>query len=461
MTHSSLGISVPHILLPKSSVDLSKWAVVACDQYTSEPEYRQEVADIVEDAPSTLNIIYPEVYLEEPNKAQRIERIQMYMKDYVENVLEDKWPCFVLVDRKTSHVASRKWLVVALDLEAYDYSVGSQTLIRATEWTILDRLPPRIQIRTWAPIESPHIMVLIDDEEKTVIEPLFADTTSYETLYDTDLMMNGGHIIWYKISDEQKIQNVMTALEKLSDKKTFAKKYTVGDEKWVLLFAMGDGNHSFATAKAIREEKKKTLSGDDYENPRSAAGFHPARFALVELVNVHDEGLEFEPIHRVLFDAEQENFFAEMEKYFQAQWSEVLISRYPSKEEMKANLPNGQAGLKPSTSDHHYIQFVYEGVWGIIDIAHPKLNLEVGNLQAFLDTYLKQFATTKIDYVHGEETTMNLGQRPGNMWFLLPIMDKKDFFKTVVVDGALPRKTFSMGEAEEKRFYLECRKILK
>ena len=450
----SLWIAVPEILLPNSSVDLEKRAVVACDQYTSEPEYREEVMDIVGDDSSTLNIIYPEVYLEEENKVQRIQRIQSYMKDYLDHVLENKWSCFVLLDRKTAHTESRKWLVVALDLEHYDYSVGSQTLIRATEGTIVDRLPPRIQIRNGAPIETPHIMVLIDDPDKMVIEPLFANRANLQKLYDFDLMMNGGHATGYQIDDEQQIQGVISALEKLAEPKLFQQKYSVRPDKGVLLFAMGDGNHSLATAKAIREEKKKTLTPDQQQN-------HPARFALVELVNVHDEGLTFEPIHRVLFGVDQSDLFAKMQHYFQKinQNSVVNIYTYPTAEEMNKYLSIDREIWNPLSAEHHFIRFVHSGTFGILELVRPNLNLEVGNLQSFLDDYLKNNPQVKIDYVHGEETTMTLWSREENMGFILPIMDKGDFFKTVVVDGALPRKTFSMGEAPEKRYYLECRKI--
>lgn len=443
--YSHLWIAIPKILLPAPSVDLKKWAVVACDQYTSQPTYREEVAGIVGEAPSTFHIIYPEVYLEEEDKIQRIEKIHHHMVNYLATSLTELWPCLVLLDRKTSHTSSRKWLVLTLDLEAYDYSPDSQTLIRATEWTILDRLPPRIQIRNGAPIESPHIMVLIDDPDRTVIEPLFADVSHYTRLYDTDLMMSGGHITGYQISDEQKISQIVDALTDLAQPQVFQQKYAVGAEKGVLLFAMWDGNHSLATAKAIWEEKKKTLNQDQRSD-------HPARFALVELVNVHDTWLTFEPIHRVLFDVDVDALFADMKRYFSEQDSDLVISHYSSAEEQ-------QQSLKESSSDHHYIRFVAPWTFGILDIVHPKLNLEVGNLQAFLDQYLQQHSQVKIDYVHGEETTIDLWSQPGNVGFLLPIMDKGDFFKTVIVDGALPRKTFSMWEAEEKRFYLECRKI--
>ncbi len=444
-TFPTIWIAIPEILLPNDFVDLEKRSVVACDQYTSEPEYREEVADIIGDEASTLNIIYPEVYLEESDKPQRIKRIQTYMKDYLDGILENKWHCFVLLDRKTAHTNSRKWLVVALDLEHYDYSVGSQTLIRATEWTIVDRLPPRIQIRNGAPIETPHIMVLIDDPEKTVIEPLFADRANLQKLYDFDLMMHGGHVTGYQIDDEKKIQQVISALEKLAEPKVFQQKYGVGEDKGVLLFAMGDGNHSLATAKAIREEKKKSLNDDQKKN-------HPARFALVELVNVHDEGLLFEPIYRVLFGADHADLLEQMQKFFQAQGSKLTVSPFTSKEELTKH-------LKPSSAEHHYIRFARAWGFGLLDIENPKLNLEVANLQSFLDQYLKNNPKVKIDYVHGEETTEKLWSRDGNISFTFPGISKHSLFQSVIIDGALPRKAFSMGEAAEKRFYLECRKI--
>lgn len=443
---SNIWINVPEIYLPKQWIDLQKRAVVACDQYTSQPEYRKEVQNFVGQNPSTYNIIFPEVYLEEEWKDKKIENIQKNMNTYIqEGILENQWNCFILVDRKTSHTPSRKWLIVGLDLEKYDYSIGSQTLIRATEWTILDRLPPRIEIRKDAPLELPHIMVLIDDPEKTVIEPLFDTLGKHPKTYDTDLMMNGGHITWYKIADEDSIQNIITQIEKLANKETFTEKYNVKTEMGVLLFAMGDGNHSLATAKAIWEDKKKWLSESEKEN-------HPARFALVELVNIHDNGLVFEPIHRVMFNVQAETVEQEMEIYFKTQWSEIHRENYQTFEEMKQN-------IKKSDESIHYFCMMYTGKYSIVSIRNPKLHLEVANLQSFLDTYLTTHIQSKIDYIHGENITEQLGTKEGNMWFILPIMDKKEFFPTVIVDGALPRKTFSMGESEEKRYYLECRKI--
>ncbi len=443
---TDIWIKIPNILLPKKEIDLNKRAVVACDQYTSEPEYRNELAEKIGNLPSTLHITYPEVYLEESDKPQRIQKIQENMDKYIsEWILEDIGECMILIDRKTSHTNSRKGLILALDLEAYDYSKESQTLIRATEGTVIDRLPPRIQIRKDASIELPHIMVLIDDENKTVIEPLFNTKEKYTKIYDTELMMNWWHIKWYKIDDKESLNQIISAIRALAQKEVFQKKYNVGNEKWVLLFAMWDWNHSLATAKAIREEKKKSLTETEKSD-------HLSRFALVEIVNVHDEWLTFEPIHRVLFNVNPTNVLTELDKFSHNIGSSVQIQEFDTKAEMKNNLKKPEENIQ-------YIHFVYNNKYGNITITNPKLNLEVWNLQLFLDDYIKSHPDTKIDYIHWEETTEKLWSQPNNMGFWLPIMDKKDFFKTVVIDWVLPRKTFSMGESEEKRFYLECRKI--
>lgn len=444
----SIGVKMPEIYLPDSSVDWNKRSVVACDQYTSQPDYWENVKAHVWDAPSTLNIIFPEVYLEDGNEDERISDIKSNMTKYLDQwILQNKWYGFVYLDRQTSQVRSRKGLVMALDLEKYDYNKGSQTLIRATEGTIVDRLPPRIKVRDGAPFELPHIMVLIDDPKKQVIEPIADELDKHTKLYDFDLMMEWGHISWYQINDEETVNRIVNGLINLADKEVFKTKYGVGDDLGVLLFAMGDGNHSFATAKAIWEEKKKSLSPEEMLD-------HPARFALVEINNVHDIGITFEPIHRVLFNVNNEDLFAKMQEYFLSVGSELLIERYDTKEETKEN-------MKESNSNMHYCRGMDKEWYMILWIKNPKLNLEVWNIQSFLDQYLKVNPEVKIDYVHGEEVTEQLGRKVGNLWLLFPIMDKSDFFKTVVVDWALPRKTFSMGEAEEKRFYLEARKIIK
>lgn len=423
---TDLGVKIPEILLPTEGSNLNSWAVVACDQYTSEREYWENVKEIANGNPSTLNIIFPEVYLEDGDSDTRINNINQTMQQYLDQqVIKGIEDCFVLVDRKTSHAESRKGLMLALDLECYDYTKGSSTLIRATEGTVIERLPPRIKIRQNAPIELPHIMVLIDDPEKTVIEPLFKKVDQLGKLYDFELMMNGGHIKGYKVSSESDMNAIANALSVLSQSDTFRKKYNISRDKAVLLFAVGDGNHSLASAKGHWENIKACLSEEEQQN-------HPARYALVEMVNVHDDGLVFEPIHRVIFNVDSENLLKEFTAFY------------------KSSVHNGQS---------HSFRFITPKGEGTIVIDNPINNLEVGTLQVFLDQYLKTHPEVKIDYIHGEDVVTKLGSQPGNMGIYLPSMNKTDLFKTVILDGALPRKTFSMGEAEEKRFYLECRKI--
>lgn len=389
------------ILLPREGIDLNKWAVVACDQFTSEPEYWDEVATYVGNEPSTLRIILPEVYLESPNKEARIEKINATMKDYLDSgILREGFEGLMLVERETRK--KRRGLAVALDLENYEYTKGSKTLIRATEGTVESRIPPRLEIRKNALVELPHIMVLIDDPNKTVIEPLFEE--NLEKVYDFELMMRGGHIKGWKIDDQNLVEKINQNLEKLISSDGF-------------LFAMGDGNHSLATAKAHWNNIKNNLSEEEKIN-------HPARFALVELVNVHDEGLEFEPIHRVIFGVESDK----LENFLAGEGKEVKM--------------------------------VSNGEEKIIRLKEVGSNLVVGDLQKLLDEFLEQNLEVKIDYVHGEEAVKKLAVGK-NVGFILEEMKKEELFPTVEKDGALPRKTFSMGEAEEKRYYLESRKIVR
>lgn len=439
----TIGITCPEILLPAKDVPLTTWAVVACDQYTSQPEYWHEVEDLVDDVPSTLRLIFPEVYLEDPDSAQRIEAIRQAMNRYVEEgILQPMAPGFVYLDRQTSHAPSRKGLMVAVDLEQYDYRPGAQSLVRATEGTVLDRLPPRIKVRENAPLELPHIMVLIDDPEQMVIEPLSAQTDALEKLYDVDLMMNGGHVTGFRVNDEHLIQQIQTAIERLASPQAFKDKYGVGDEHGVLLFAVGDGNHSLATAKACWEQLKPTI-------PAEAREDHPARYALVELVNVHDKGLVFEPIHRVVFNIDSQELFEA--------WTS--LSPNASKSRFENKEAACQEAERRRKANVHAIPFVDAQGYGVLTMKNPQLNLEVGTLQAFLDDFLKAHPEAKVDYIHGDDVVNTLGSQEGNMGFLLPAMEKTDLFRTVILDGVLPRKTFSMGEAEEKRFYLECRRI--
>jgi len=436
-TFDKIGIQIPQVWLPRPGTNLHKWAVIACDQFTSQPEYWQSVEEIVGTAPSTLHLVFPEVYLEAPGADTRIQHIQSSMQQYLRKELLLPHEGMVYVERRVGDKL-RRGLVLALDLECYDFNKGSQSLIRATEGTIIERLPPRIRIRQGAALELPHILVLIDDPDRTVIEPLGAAKDRLVPRYDFELMLDSGHLAGYGVTDPDLEAQVIRALEALADPAQFSQKYGVGSEQSVLLFAMGDGNHSLATAKAIWEQIKSQVGLD-----------HPARYALVEIENVHDEGLAFEPIHRVLFGL-QRDVLAELQAHFGADYSYAPVA---GKLEMTFKV-DAAAGQVPQQ-----IGVVTPGGYGVISIASPTANLPVGTLQTFLDGFLKKGGAEKIDYLHGSDVLCQLGVQPGNVGFYVPGMEKGDLFKTVILDGALPRKTFSMGEAHEKRFYMECRKI--
>jgi hypothetical protein len=437
-----LALHVPTILFPRPGIDLTRWAVIACDQYTAEPEYWEAVDQLVGSAPSTLRLILPEVYLGKEGEAARITAINAAMEQYlVDGTLQDLPPGFVLLDRQTAHAPSRKGLMVALDLEHYDYLPGARTLIRATEGTILDRLPPRIRVREKAPVELPHIMVLIDDPEGTVIEPLF--DWNLPPLYDFPLMQNGGRLCGWHVADPALVDQVGRALARLADPQRFTARY--GSEQ-VMLYAMGDGNHSFATAKAIWEQLKAAAPD------RAAIMAHPARHALVELVNIHDPGLEFEAIHRVLFGVDADDLLACARAHFAAAGTPCRVDWFADSE-------SAAAALAAAPARSHALPFVAGGRQGLLTIVRPHLTLAVATLQEFLDAYLAEGTHGHIDYIHGDAAVRRLGAAADAVGFLLPALSKHDLFRTIVHDGALARKTFSMGEADEKRFYLECRRI--
>ncbi|HEY5673755.1 MAG TPA: DUF1015 domain-containing protein [Malonomonas sp.] len=442
MVFEKIGVQVPQILLPKPASDMQKWAVIACDQYTSDRGYWQRLAEQTAGSVTTLKLIFPEVNLEDKDAEQRIAAINRTMEQYLaDGSLVEQPPGFILIDRKTCEVESRKGLILALDLEQYDYNKGAQSLIRATEGTILDRLPPRIKVRQNAPIELPHIMVLIDDPQRTVIEPLFKETL--EKVYDFELLENGGHLKGYRIDQPELINQVVAALEKLADPAAYRAKYKVDDA--VMLYAMGDGNHSFATAKAIWEKLRAEATD------KTAIMNHPARYALVELVNIHDAGLEFEPIHRVLFGIDAEQLQAQMTSFFAERGTPMTFTAC-------ADLPAAQA-LAAKAQNAHAFPVVFAGQFGVCTIANPEYTLAVATLQACLDRFLQDNPAARIDYIHGTKAVTELGSASDGAGFYLPAISKHELFKTIILDGALPRKTFSMGEADEKRFYLECRRI--
>ena len=415
------------ILLPQNC-DLSLWSVVACDQYTSQPEYWQRVEERVGRAPSALRLILPESCMEGPNVETDIMEINTTMTRYLREGRFKEYPDSIFyVERTLDCGKTRRGLVGMVDLEQYDYEPGSGAPIRATEGTVLSRIPPRVAVRKNAPIELPHVMLLADDPGKTVIEPLSAKTGEMEPLYDFELMEQGGHIKGWKLGEKEQEQ-VFAALEALADPAAFRERYGLKEDLPVLLFAVGDGNHSLATAKECYERAKKLTPPDQWASL-------PARYALCELVNLHDESLEFEPIHRVVFGVKPEDLL------------DGLMARYP-----QAMQGRGKG---------HGLFFVASR-WsrGEITIPNPQQQLPVGTLQVFLDEYCAAHPKARIDYIHGADVAQKLAEeREDAIAFLLPPMGKEELFPTVIHDGVLPRKTFSMGEAHDKRFYLEARKI--
>ena len=396
------------ILLPKG-VEMEKWSVVACDQYTSQPEYWDAVRREVGDAPSTLKMILPEAELEQAAPAAARKEMERYLS---EGLFETLPHSFIYLQRTQSDGKLREGLIGALDLECYDYRKGSSTLCRATEGTVEERLPPRIRVREGAPLELPHIMILIDDPEKTVIEPLMEQCQNKAPIYDFSLMQGGGHIKGYQITAENS-DGIASALDALK-----------GEGTHPLLYAVGDGNHSLATAKAIYAKLKERLGED--------ALCHPARYCLVELVNIHSPALTFEPIHRVVFDTDLSDLTAFLEK----------------------------EGLEQGTKGEQEIKVVCKGQKTAYSFTKTTSALAVGTLQNALDSYLSAHAG-RVDYIHGEDVVEQLTAKGDAVGFILPPMEKGMLFPAVAEDGALPRKTFSMGHAADKRFYLECRKIVK
>ena len=373
-----LGFYPADILLPKDA-DMTKWAVVACDQFTSQPEYWQAVEETVGDAPSTLRLILPEAKLNDPDVDTHIADINGAMNRYLaEGVFQTLPGSLFYIERTQSDGKVRHGLIGMVDLDQYDFTPGSGALIRATEGTVLSRIPPRVRVRQDAPVELPHVMLLIDDPDRTVIEPLTAASGEMEQLYDFDLQQGGGHLKGWKLTDAQ-MDAVADALAAMCTPEAMEKKYGLKDAA-PLLFAVGDG----------------------------------------------------EPIHRVLFGVEPE---------------QVL-------EAMKAAYPGAHEG----EGEGHTIAYTYAGHTGTITVPNPRMQLAVGTLQTFLDAYLKEHGG-EVDYIHGDEVTDELGSKSGNIGFKLPAMGKEQLFKTVMADGVLPRKTFSMGHAQDKRYYVEARKI--
>lgn len=387
------------MMLPKK--DFEKWSVVACDQYTSEQKYWDDVKAIVGDYPSALNIILPEIYLSDDNTPY-INSINANMKKYIEEDVFATYDNAMIYVERESNGTKRLGIVGVIDLEDYDYNKGTNALIRATEQTVLERIPPRVAIRKDALLEMPHVMLLIDDKDKKVIEPLENKKSEFDTAYNFDLMQGGGHIEGYFI-DENTQNDVQNALESL-----------LSGSSNDMLFAVGDGNHSLATAKECYRQNPTKLN----------------RYALVEIVNIHDKSIEFEPIYRVMFNIDADDF---MNKFLEAH----AVSNGDNTQDFECVTKNG--------SEHITVKATAE--------------LPVGTLQVFIDEYLKENPQVKIDYIHGEDVVYDLCKEDNTLGFIFEGMGKDDLFPAVKSDGSLPRKTFSMGHAHDKRYYIESRKI--
>ena len=430
------GFRLPRMLLPRQDVNLAQWAVIACDQYTSEPEYWQRVASEVGDAPSSLQLIFPEVFLGAADAPERIERIQASMQRYLASGVFREHDGAVLVERSMGG-RTRRGLMLELDLEHYNFQQQSASLIRPTEGTMVARLAPRIAVRRGAQLELPHILVLIDDPQRTVIEPLAAQRKGLSKLYETALMLGGGHVTGHAL-DAAATESALRALRALADPQTFASRYGVPPGTPVMQFAMGDGNHSLATAKSLWDEIKAAVGLD-----------HPSRYALVEVENIHDAALEFSPIHRVLFGVSGDVRQALASEF----GARLVCTDVPSAAAMRERVQEAQSPIQSAGLIGPGARF------SVIEIQDPPTPLAVGTLQAFIDSLIARGGARDVDYVHGDAVLERLSMSDGNVGFHLATVAKGELLRRVVHDGPLPRKTFSMGEADEKRFYIEARRI--
>ena len=447
------GIRVPEILLPKN-IDVKSWSVIACDQYTQDLDYWKKAEAAAAGKPSTLNLILPEVYLISPDKPATIEKIRKTMKSYIaegagsqNSVFDTERNCMVYIERKTAFGRMRRGLVTQIDLETYEWKPFSKANIRATEATIVERIPPRMEIRRGAALELPHIMLLVDDKDDLLVGGAGTAVRSKTPLYSGELMCNGGEITGWAVESDSEIAGVTEAVAKIAEAKRAADGST-------FLFAVGDGNHSLATAKAVWDEYKEKLiaEGADDTTLRDC----PVRYALVEIVNIYDKGLTFEPIHRVIFDCDVEGLIKTLAEKLGGSVSEV------------SDAGELEAAVKASHAD---FGFAYKagGAQKYVLLKTGITELAVARLQPEIDEFLKSATAVtsasakkaEIDYIHGSDEVLKLGERENAVGILLPPIAKDSFFETISGRGPLPRKSFSMGEADEKRFYLECRRLFK
>ena len=417
------------ILLPAAGVPLDPWACIAVDQFTSQPEYWQRAEHLADGKPSTLHIVLPEAYLGTPQEAERLESIRRTMEEYRKSVLTRKVHGYVYVERTQMDGTVRQGLVGAVDLDSYDYAKGSKPAIRPSESTVVERIPPRLKVRRGATLETPHVMMLADDADCTLIEPIGLMKNQLPPLYDGELMLGGGHLRGWAVEDPALIAQIDSALAALADPAAFARRWPAAKGQQPMVLAVGDGNHSLATAKAYWEELKPTLSEEQRRT-------HPARWCLAEVCNVHSPAIEIEPIHRVVFGVGAKELYAALDAWDQQQGSSTTMSD----QRLRLADAHGESAVA---------------------LANPPAPLTVGSVEAFLADFLPAHPGVTVDYIHGESTALALASDPAKpaTAILLPDFAKADLFKGVVLGGVLPKKTFSMGHAEEKRYYLECRQI--
>ena len=417
------------ILLPAAGVPLDPWACIAVDQFTSQPEYWQRAEHLADGKPSTLHIVLPEAYLGTPQEAERLESIRRTMEEYRKTVLTRKVHGYVYVERTQMDGTVRQGLVGAVDLDAYDYAKGSKPAIRPSESTVVERIPPRLKVRRGATLETPHVMMLADDADCTLIEPIGLMKNQLPPLYDGELMLGGGHLRGWAVENPALIAGIDAALAALADPAAFARRWPAAKGQQPMVLAVGDGNHSLATAKAYWEELKPTLTEEQRRT-------HPARWCLAEVCNVHSPAIEIEPIHRVVFGVGARELYAALDAWDQQQGSSTTMSD----QRLRLADAHGESAVA---------------------LANPPAPLTVGSVEAFLADFLPAHPGVTVDYIHGESTALALASDPARpaTAILLPDFAKADLFKGVVLGGVLPRKTFSMGHAEEKRYYIECRKI--
>jgi len=435
----TLPVLPADILIPGKDIDRGRFAVVACDQFTQDKAYWDRVYKLADGVPSAAHIMLPEAFLDEGQKEidRRIAGINETMADYLESGVFDEYKESMILTLRTFKTGKKRaGLVAAIDLEQYDYKKGSVSPVRATEATVLERIPPRVAIRRGARLEMPHIMILIDDPGMTVIEPLekAAEAGAKTPAYDFELMEGGGNVKGW-VLHRSEYENALNALKKLSEPEAFRKKYALPDDVPVMLLAIGDGNHSLASAKALYEETHAP----------------EMRYALAEIVNIHSPGIEFEPIHRVMMNIDPAEVEAEARSYF---GDDLIIGKGCAKARGLS-----ASGIKHAAEDHFRIEFVSKNIDAVWYVSRARHLLSAGAIQEFLDSFISRHPEAKIDYIHGDSECKAIGRAENSCGFILDAMPKSDLFPTVIKNGALPRKTFSMGNAEEKRYYFECRRI--